>query len=126
MKTLREHLCIHEFFIVEQITKVVVFFLFINTTSSPYNHMLWLSIRIASAYDFMEKISLFIVLIPTPDFPFFYQGILLEGVECYFYMNCFTFDGINLNRALVIIVSFPTKYSNKKVCANDIGKYKAL
>ena len=34
----------------------------------------------------------------------------------------FTFDDINLNRALVIIVLFPTKYSNKKVCANDLGK----
>ena len=50
------------------------------------------------------------------------QGQLLEGVECHIYLYCFTFDGINLNRALVIIVLFPTKYSNKKVCANDIGR----
>ena len=54
------------------------------------------------------------------------QGQLLEGVECHIYQYCFTFDGINLNRALVIIVLFPTKYSNKKVCANDIGRWKAL
>ena len=53
---------------------------------------------------------------------FFYQGQLLEGVECHIYLYCFTFDDINLNRALVIIVLFPTKYSNKKVCANDIRK----
>ena len=51
-----------------------------------------------------------------------YQGQLLEGVECHIYLYCFTFDDINLNRALVIIVLFPTKYSNKKVCANDIRK----
>ena len=50
------------------------------------------------------------------------QGQLLEGVECHIYLYCFTLDDINLNRALVIIVLFPTKYSNKKVCANDIGK----
>ena len=50
------------------------------------------------------------------------QGQLLEGVECQIYLYCFTFDDINLNRALVIIVLFPTKYSNKKVCANDIRK----
>ena len=37
-----------------------------------------------------------------------------------------TFDDINLNRALVIIVLIPTKYSNKKVCANDIRKLKTL
>ena len=37
-----------------------------------------------------------------------------------------TFDDINLNRAFVIIVLFPKKYSNKKVCANDIGKWNAL
>ena len=55
-----------------------------------------------------------------------YQGQLLEGVECHIYLYCFTFDDINLNRALVIIVLFPTKYSNKKVCANDIRKWKAL
>ena len=54
------------------------------------------------------------------------QGQLLEGVECHIYLYCFTFDDINLNRALVIIVLFPTKYSNKKVCANDIRKCKAL
>ena len=54
------------------------------------------------------------------------QGQLLEGVECHIYLYCFTFDDINLNRALVIIVLFPTKYSNKKVCANDIRKEKAL
>ena len=52
----------------------------------------------------------------------FIQGQLLEGVECHIYLYCFTFDDINLNRALVIIVLFPTKYRNKKVCANDIGK----
>ena len=51
-----------------------------------------------------------------------WQGQLLEGVECHIYMYCFTFEDINLNRALVIIVLFPTKYSNKKVCANDIRK----
>ena len=50
------------------------------------------------------------------------QGQLLEGVECHIYLYCFTFDDMNLNRALVIIVLFPTKYSNKKVCANDIRK----
>ena len=50
------------------------------------------------------------------------QGQLLEGVECHIYLYCFTFDDLNLNRALVIIVLFPTKYSNKKVCANDIRK----
>ena len=50
------------------------------------------------------------------------QGQLLDSVECHIYLYCFTFDDINLNRALVIIVLFPTKYSNKKVCANDIGK----
>ena len=50
------------------------------------------------------------------------QGQLLEGVECHIYLYCFTFDDINLNRALVIIVLFPTKYSNKKVCANNIRK----
>ena len=50
------------------------------------------------------------------------QGQLLEGVECHIYLYCFSFDDINLNRAFVIIVLFPKKYSNKKVCANDIGK----
>ena len=50
------------------------------------------------------------------------QGQLLKGVECHIYLYCFTFDDINLNRALVIIVLFATKYSNKKVCANDIRK----
>ena len=50
------------------------------------------------------------------------QGQLVEGVECHIYLYCFTFDDINLNRALVIIVLFPTRYSNKKVCANDIRK----
>ena len=50
------------------------------------------------------------------------QGQLLEGVVCHIYLYCFTFDDINLNRAFVIIVLFPKKYSNKKVCANDIGK----
>ena len=54
------------------------------------------------------------------------QGQLLEGVECHFYLYCFTFDDINLNRAFVIIVLFPKKYSNKKACANDIGKRNAL
>ena len=48
------------------------------------------------------------------------QGQLLEGVECHIYLYCFTFDDINLNTAFVIIVLFPKKYSNKKVCANDI------
>ena len=52
----------------------------------------------------------------------FAQGQLLEGVECHIYLYCFTFDDNNLNRALVIIVLFPTKYSNKKVCANGLGK----
>ena len=37
------------------------------------------------------------------------QGQLLEGVECHIYLYRFTFDDINLNRALVIIVLFPTK-----------------
>ena len=54
------------------------------------------------------------------------QGQLLEGVECHIYLYCFTFDDINLNRAFFIIVPFPKKYSNKKVCANDIGKLNAL
>ena len=53
------------------------------------------------------------------------QGQLLEGVECHIYVYCFTFDDINLNRAFVIIVLFPKKYSNKKVCANDIGELNA-
>ena len=56
----------------------------------------------------------------------FYQGQLLEGVECHIYLYCFTFDDINLNRAFVIIVLFPKKYSNKKVCANDMRKRNAL
>ena len=56
------------------------------------------------------------------NFVFLRQGQLLEGVECHIYLYCFTFDDINLNRALVIIVLFPTKYNNKKVCANDIRK----
>ena len=43
-----------------------------------------------------------------------YQSQLLEGVECHIYLYCFTFDDINLNRAFVIIVLFPKKYSNKK------------
>ena len=55
-----------------------------------------------------------------------YQGQLLEGVECHIYLYCFTFDDINLNRAFVIIVLFPKKHSNKKVCANDIRKFNAL
>ena len=50
------------------------------------------------------------------------QGQLLEGVECHIYLYCLTFDDINLNRAFVIIVFFPKKYINKKVCANDIRK----
>ena len=54
------------------------------------------------------------------------QGQLLEGVECHIYLYCFTFDDINLNRAFVIIVLFPKKYSNKKVCANDKEKRNAL
>ena len=54
------------------------------------------------------------------------QGQLLEGVECHIYLYCFTFDDINLNRAFVIIVLFPNKYSNKKVCANDKEKRNAL
>ena len=54
------------------------------------------------------------------------QGQLLEGVECHIYLYCFTFDDINLNRAFVIIVLFPKKYSNKKACANDVGKRNAL
>ena len=54
------------------------------------------------------------------------QGQLLEGVEYHIYLYCFTFDDINLNRAFVIIVLFPKIYSNKKVCANDVGKLKAL
>ena len=55
-----------------------------------------------------------------------FQGQLLEGVECHIYLYCFTFDDINLNRAFVIIVLFPNKYSNKKVCANDKEKRNAL
>ena len=54
------------------------------------------------------------------------QGQLLEGVECHIYLYCFTFDDINLNRAFVIIVLFPKKYSNKKLCANDMRKKNAL
>ena len=50
------------------------------------------------------------------------QGQLLEGVECHIYLYCFTFDDITLNRAFVIIVLFPKKYSNKKVCANGNRK----
>ena len=49
------------------------------------------------------------------------QGQLSEGVECHIYLYRFTFDDINLNRAFVIIVLFPSQYSNKKVCANDLG-----
>ena len=66
----------------------------------------------------------------TPTFPCniiqLLQGQLLEGVECHIYLYCFTFDDINLNRAFVIIVLFPKKYSNKKVCANDMRKKNAL
>ena len=54
------------------------------------------------------------------------QGQLLEGVDCHIYLYCFTFDDIKLNRAFVIIVLFPKKYNNKKVCANDIGKLNPL
>ena len=54
------------------------------------------------------------------------QGQLLEGVESHIYLYCFTFDDINLNRAFVIIVLFPKKFSNKKVCAIDIRKLNAL
>ena len=54
------------------------------------------------------------------------QGQLIEGVECHIYMYCFTFDDINLNRDFVIIVLFPKKYSNKKVCANDMRKRNVL
>ena len=54
------------------------------------------------------------------------QGQLSEGVECHIYLYCFTFDDINLNRAYVIIVLFTTKYSNKKLCANDLKNLKAL
>ena len=54
------------------------------------------------------------------------QGQLLEGVECHIYLYCFTFDDINLNRAFVISVLFPKKYSNKKVCANDMRKKNTL
>ena len=57
---------------------------------------------------------------------FNYQGQLLEGVECHIYLYRFTFDDINLNRAFVIIVLFPKKYSNKKACANDVVKRNAL
>ena len=52
----------------------------------------------------------------------FCQGQLLEGVECHIYLYCFTFDDINLNRALDIIVLFPTKCNNKKMCANGLRK----
>ena len=57
---------------------------------------------------------------------FSFQGQLLEGVECHIYLYCFTFDDINLNRAFVIIVLFPKKYSKRKVCANDMRKKNAL
>ena len=50
------------------------------------------------------------------------QGQLLESVECHIHLYCFTFDDNNLNSAFVIIVLFPTKYSNKKACANGKGK----
>ena len=50
------------------------------------------------------------------------QGQLLEGVECHIYLYCFTFDDINLNRVLSLLSYFQKKYSNKKVCANQIGK----
>ena len=59
------------------------------------------------------------------DWLLFKQGQLLQGVECHIYLYCFTFDDINLNRAFVIIVLFPKKYSNKKACANDIDKRNA-
>ena len=65
-------------------------------------------------------------VIHTPYTTLIYQGQLLEGVECHIYLYCFTFDDINLNRAFVIIVLFPKKYSNKKVCANDMRKRNAL
>ena len=67
-------------------------------------------------YKFSQKASVFTLII---------QGQLLEGVECHIYLYCFTFDDINLNRAFVIIVLFPKKYSNKKVCANDKEKRNA-
>ena len=44
----------------------------------------------------------------------------------YLHLYCFTFDDINLNREFVIIVLYLKKYSNKKVCANCIGKENAL
>ena len=52
------------------------------------------------------------------------QGQLLEGVECHIYLYCFSFDDINLNRALVIIVLFPTKYSNRKCVQMILGSEK--
>ena len=42
------------------------------------------------------------------------QGQLLEGVECHIYLNCFTFDDIYLNRALVIIVNFQQNIAIRK------------
>ena len=65
---------------------------------------------------------LLIIIIISAGTPLVSQGQLLEGVECHIYLYCSTFDDINLNRALVIIVLFRTTYSNKKVCANDIRK----
>ena len=72
-----------------------------------------------SNFEYFFSFSFFIYL-------FFIQGQLLDGVECHIYLYCFTFDDINLNRAFVINVLFPKKYSNKKACANDVGKRNAL
>ena len=67
-----EHIRIHEIFILDYIIKYGLH----NYHTFPLNHMLWLSIRITSAYDttfdFMEKLPRFNVIIPTPHFPRFY------------------------------------------------------
>ena len=51
---------------------------------------------------------------------YIFQGQLLEGVECYIYLYCFTFDDINLNRAFVIIVLFPKKNIAIRKCVQMI------
>ena len=74
---LREHLRIHEIVIVDQNTG---YFFLIITRSSPSNHMLWLSIRIASAISqkFDEIIRVF----------------LLEPLfHCTYLLNCYDSQG---------------------------------
>ena len=42
------------------------------------------------------------------------QGQLSEGVECHIYLYCFTFDDINLNRALSLLFYFQQNIAIRK------------